>query len=195
VDVKFTRRGWSEDTYFKVEGEVFSAPGKVEYRITGKWNSTVQLIHAKTNEVVYSWIKDPYPENCLFMYGFSRHGIQLNYLTDTLAAIIAPTDSRLRPDQRALENGDFKLAASEKDRLEEKQRAVRKYREAMKIEPKPFYFDEWTNPEDPQQTYYKYNGKYFEVDRAKKDWSRLPDIYSESLPKEVEEFGGKKKKK
>jgi hypothetical protein len=45
--------------------------------------------------------------------------------------------------------------------LEEKQRAVRKYREAMKIEQKPFYFDEWTNPDDPSLTYYKYNGKYF----------------------------------
>ena len=99
------------------------------------------------------------------MYGFTRHALQFNYLTDRLAAKIAPTDSRFRPDQRALENGDFKLASSEKNRLEEKQRAVRKYREAMKIEPKPFYFDEWTNPDDPQQTYYKYNGKYFEVDR------------------------------
>jgi len=41
VDVKFHKRGWSENTYFKVEGEVFSAPGKVEYRISGRWNSTV----------------------------------------------------------------------------------------------------------------------------------------------------------
>ena len=131
----------------------------------------------------------------MYMYGFTNHGIQFNHLTDSLAKRIAPTDSRLRPDQRALENGDFKLAASEKDRLEEKQRAVRKYREAMKIEPKPFYFDEYTNPDDPSQTYYKYNGKYFEVDRKNKDWSRLPDIYSESLPKEIEEFSSKKKKK
>jgi len=30
---------------------------------------------------------------------------------------------------RALENGDFKLAAAEKNRLEERQRAVRKYNE------------------------------------------------------------------
>jgi len=131
----------------------------------------------------------------MYMYGFTNHGIQFNHLTDSLTKRIPPTDSRLRPDQRALENGDFKLAASEKDRLEEKQRAVRKYREAMKIEPKPFYFDEYTNPDDPSQTYYKYNGKYFEVDRKNKDWSRLPDIYSESLPKEIEEFSGKKKKK
>jgi hypothetical protein len=31
--------------------------------------------------------------------------------------VIAPTDTRWRPDQRALENGDMKLAAEEKNRL------------------------------------------------------------------------------
>jgi hypothetical protein len=41
VDVKFHKRGWSENSNFKVEGSVYSAPGKVEYRISGKWNSTV----------------------------------------------------------------------------------------------------------------------------------------------------------
>jgi oxysterol-binding protein 1 len=133
VDIKFHKRGWSEKTHSKIEGEVYSAPGKVEYRITGKWNSTVQLIHAETNEVVYTWNKEPNPDNYEYMYGYTRHTLQFNYLTDSLAAKIAPTDSRLRPDQRALENGDFKFAASEKNRLEEKQRAVRKYREAMKI--------------------------------------------------------------
>lgn len=80
---------------------------------------------------------------------------------------------------RALENGDFKLAAVEKNRLEEKQRAVRRYNEKHKIEPKPLFFDEWTNPEDPELTYYRYNGKYFEDERPGKRWDRLPDIYSD----------------
>jgi len=44
----------------------------------------------------------------------------MNYLPNTLLPFLPPTDTRLRPDQRALENGDFKLAASEKFRLEEK---------------------------------------------------------------------------
>lgn len=43
--------------------------------------------------------------------------------------------------------------------------------------------------------YYRYNGKYFEEDRKKKDWSRLPDIYSDKLPAEIEEFDKKNKKK
>jgi len=27
--------------------------------------------------------------------------------------------------------------------------------------------------------YFLYNGTYFERDRAKQDWSRVPDLYSE----------------
>lgn len=72
--------------------------------------------------------------------------------------------------------------------LEEKQRAVRRYNEHYKITTKPFYFEEWKNPDDPEGVYYRYNGQYFEKDRKEKDWSRLPDIFSDKLPPEVEEF-------
>lgn len=43
---------------------------------------------------------------------------------------IAPTDSRLRPDQRLMENGHWVEANAEKIRLEEKQRTERRAREA-----------------------------------------------------------------
>ncbi len=46
--------------------------------------------------------------------------------------------------------------------LEEKQRAVRRYNEKHGIVPKPAYFDEWENPDDPGVLYYKYNNKYWE---------------------------------
>ena len=78
--------------------------------------------------------------------------------------MIAPTDTRWRPDQRALENGEMQLAASEKNRLEEKQRAVRKYNEKHKIDHKPAYFKEWANPNDNNQIYYVYNNLYWEQD-------------------------------
>jgi hypothetical protein len=44
----------------------------------------------------------------------------MNYLHKKLREEIPHTDTRLRPDQRALENGDFALASKEKIRLEEK---------------------------------------------------------------------------
>ena len=65
-----------------------------------------------------------------------------------MANIIPPTDTRRRPDQRALELGDFKLAAKEKERLEVKQRQVRKYGEKMNIEHKVSYFKEEYIEED-----------------------------------------------
>ena len=39
---------------------------------------------------------------------------------------LPPTDSRLRLDQRYMEEGKYDIAAAEKHRIEEKQRAVRK---------------------------------------------------------------------
>ena len=53
------------------------------------------------------------------MYQYSLFTLQLNYLPDTLRSKLPPTDSRLRPDQRALECGDTELAVKEKHRLEE----------------------------------------------------------------------------
>ena len=58
------------------------------------------------------------------MYNFTSFGLQLNYNPDSLRPTLPPTDSRFRPDQLALENGQTELASSEKARLEEKQRAA-----------------------------------------------------------------------
>lgn len=44
--------------------------------------------------------------------------LQINKISDTLKQKLPPTDSRLRPDIRALENAQVELASSEKARLE-----------------------------------------------------------------------------
>jgi len=36
--------------------------------------------------------------------------INLNYIDEELAAKLPPTDSRRRPDMRAMENGDYETA-------------------------------------------------------------------------------------
>jgi hypothetical protein len=54
------------------------------------------------------------------MYGLTNFMINLNYFPKRLQNVVSPSDTRRRPDQRALENGDMKLAVSEKNRLEEK---------------------------------------------------------------------------
>ena len=149
--LEFHKRGWSESSYFKLDGEIYNTGTKKSspvYRIEGKWSESAVLINEKTKDKEVLWTKHPYPEQWELMYGMSHFMLQLNYFPKQYRKVIAPTDTRWRPDQRALESGDMKLAASEKNRLEEKQRAVRKYNEKHNIEHKPAYFDEWKNPDD-----------------------------------------------
>ena len=103
-----------------MQAEIYSNPGQLEYRIEGRWSESVTLINAKTGKREIIWEKKPYPENWQYMYGMTQYILQLNYLPNHLKDKIAPTDSRMRPDQRALENGDLKLAAEIKNMLEEK---------------------------------------------------------------------------
>ena len=133
-ELQFYKRGWSQDSYFRVDGDIFdsSSVGKKAtpvFKIDGKWTESVSLINPKSGVIEVLWTKLPYHENWEYMYGMSKFMIQLNYFPRQLTSVIAPTDTRWRPDQRALENGEMTLAVDEKARLEEKQRSVRKYLE------------------------------------------------------------------
>lgn len=61
------------------------------------------------------------------MYHFTKFAIELNEIEEG----VAPTDSRLRPDQRLMEEGKWDDANRVKVELEEKQRSVRRKREAL----------------------------------------------------------------
>lgn len=63
-------------------------------------------------------------ENAENMYYFSELALTLNEHEEG----VAPTDSRLRPDQRLMEKGNWDEANTEKQRLEEKQRMSRRRR-------------------------------------------------------------------
>ncbi|XP_031648097.1 oxysterol-binding protein 1-like [Oncorhynchus kisutch] len=59
------------------------------------------------------------------MYFFTNLALTLNEPEEG----VAPTDSRLRPDQRLMEVGQWDEANAEKQRLEEKQHSVHRERE------------------------------------------------------------------
>lgn len=59
------------------------------------------------------------------MYYFTALALTLNETEEG----VSPTDSRRRPDQRLMEDGRWDEANAEKQRLEEKQRSVRRERE------------------------------------------------------------------
>ncbi|CAI0425853.1 unnamed protein product [Linum tenue] len=83
---------------------------------------------------------------------------------------LPPTDSRLRPDQRFLENGEYELANAEKLRLEQLQRQARKVQERG-WQPRWFRRDE--------EGCYHYTGGYWEA-RERKDWDGIPDIFGQT---------------
>ena len=64
------------------------------------------------------------------------------------------------------------------------------------IQHKPKYFEPWSDPPSSgnpavkhtqnDSIQYRYNGLYFEKDRKNRDWSRLPDLFSDKLPDGIE---------
>lgn len=88
---------------------------------------------------------------------------------------LPPTDCRRRMDQRYMEEGRLDLAAAEKHRLEEKQRAMRKQRESMEIHHNPAYFVEYHDEHSGEKSY-KFNNTYWEK-RKKNDWHDSLDLY------------------
>ncbi|CAL4915492.1 unnamed protein product [Urochloa decumbens] len=81
---------------------------------------------------------------------------------------LPPTDSRLRPDQRHLENGEYEKANAEKLRLETRQRMARKMQENGW---KPRWFQR-----DSEDGTFRYVGGYWEA-REQRKWDGCNDIF------------------
>ncbi|TKS75050.1 Oxysterol-binding protein-related protein 1 [Collichthys lucidus] len=117
------------------------------------------------------WRIAPRPANSTQMYSFTSFAMQLNELRKEMEGAIPQTDCRLRPDIRAMENGDIDLASEEKKRLEEKQRAARKNRSKSDEEWKTRWFQQGQNPHTNSQDWL-FSGGYWD-----RKYSQLPDIY------------------
>uniref|UniRef100_A0A8C6UKT6 Oxysterol-binding protein n=1 Tax=Neogobius melanostomus TaxID=47308 RepID=A0A8C6UKT6_9GOBI len=117
------------------------------------------------------WKITPRPENSSKYYAFSTFAMQLNELEKGMEGVIPLTDSRLRPDIRAMENGDIDQASAEKKRLEEKQRIARKNRSKSSEEWKNRWFQQGSNPHNKAQDWLYLKGYW---DR---NYTQLPDIY------------------
>lgn len=100
--------------------------------MVGKWDEAMYYVlgdpttkpkgYDPMTEAVLLWERDR--SETKTRYNLSPFAISLNELTPGLTEILPPTDSRLRPDQRHLENGEYELANAEKLRLEQLQRQV-----------------------------------------------------------------------
>lgn len=98
------------------------------------------------------WEVAPRPSNSSEYYNFTLFAMRLNEFEEGMEVpkSLCPTDSRLRPDIRKLENGDMDGAAAEKTRLEEAQRdrdkKQQKKKKAAEEEFVPRWFKQTQHP-------------------------------------------------
>lgn len=174
--LELKERGWGGSGAHEMTGWIKDKNGTVKYKLEGKWNSHLNAINATTKETTSLWKAAPHGDKFKEQFCFSEFTKQLNNIYKELLPYLPPTDSRLRPDQRALEHGDEDLAADEKHRLEEKQRARRKQMEQANENHIPKWFDTQTD-EQTGEKYFQYKGGYFEARNARNFPNSL-DIFS-----------------
>ena len=115
------KRGWNNKNAFEATGIIKDASGNVLYKIKARWDKFFSVCKPDNEtEETMIWEKNPEIADANQQFYFTNFAMQLNYLNEDLLKKIAPTDSRLRPDQRSLEFGDKEFALEEKKRLEEK---------------------------------------------------------------------------
>uniref|UniRef100_A0A9J7XYV5 Oxysterol-binding protein n=1 Tax=Cyprinus carpio carpio TaxID=630221 RepID=A0A9J7XYV5_CYPCA len=194
---------FSRDVARKVTGVVTDKDGKAHYVLSGTWDEKMECSRVMQSsrggengadgrqKTVYQtlkakelWRKTPLPEGAENMYYFSTLALTLNEPEEG----VAPTDSRRRPDQRLMEQGRWEEANAEKQRLEEKQRTVRREREreanrsANPAEEgvhhdnyKPMWFERQVDPMTREPTHI-YRGGYWEA-KEQGNWDSCPDIF------------------
>uniref|UniRef100_A0A6Q2YIT0 Oxysterol-binding protein n=1 Tax=Esox lucius TaxID=8010 RepID=A0A6Q2YIT0_ESOLU len=118
-------RYWGSDSSKnEVQGQVLNRAGEVVHRFGGLWHEGIFCDTLPIPQCL--WKPSVQPEDHYQYYGFSRYARELNELTPELQKVLPPTDTRFRPDQRILEEGDVAGADRKKEEVEQKQRERRK---------------------------------------------------------------------
>ncbi|KAL0861388.1 hypothetical protein ABMA27_008935 [Loxostege sticticalis] len=112
---------WSS-TRHEVRGCVTG--GGTRLRLQGRWSEALYAGEPPAARCLWRPGAMP-PEHDLY-YGFTRFAMELNEMEPGMRELLPHTDTRLRPDQRALEEGDVEAAEQYKHSLEQAQRERRR---------------------------------------------------------------------
>ncbi|XP_034616544.1 oxysterol-binding protein-related protein 3 isoform X2 [Trachemys scripta elegans] len=154
---------WNPNMH-EIEGSVMDRDGKVVHRLFGKWHESIYCGTPSSPTCI--WRANPMPKDYEQCYGFTQFALELNELDPQTRPFLPPTDTRFRPDQRFLEEGNIEGAEMQKQRIEQLQRERRKVLEENNLEHQPRFFrkstdDSWVG-----------NGTYMDL-RKDPGFSRL----------------------
>ncbi|KAK2757901.1 hypothetical protein FQN54_004307 [Arachnomyces sp. PD_36] len=147
----------------------------------GTWTTSLQLTEHgnQTNKTI--WSAGPLVAQAPKHYGLTTFAAGLNEITQNEKDKLPVTDSRLRPDLRALEDGDLDRAEELKAAVEEGQRKRRKQMEEKNEVWRPRWFTkvEEGGGEEDGEVWKLRGGKdgYWE-ERAKGEWTGTVPIFS-----------------
>ncbi|KAL5698739.1 Oxysterol-binding protein-related protein 2A [Ranunculus cassubicifolius] len=153
--LKFKEQSILDRNPHQVQGFVEDDMREKVATLFGKWDDSIST---PNTELLWKINK---PSVNLTRYNLTSFAISLNELTPGLQEKLPPTDSRLRPDQRHLENGEYEKANAEK---------LRKLQENG-------WKQRWFE-KDAESGAFRYVGGYWEA-REQEKWDTCPQIFSE----------------
>jgi hypothetical protein len=180
MDIEMIAKSWKKKS--SIKGCVKDGLGNKVYDISGCWTESITITDLNENKEVI-WTSPQPIANAPANYNFTELGILLNHFTPDMKGVIAPTDSRLREDQRLFEEGKMDQADKEKTRLEVKQRSSRKAKEERKEEIEcPLFFTKCEIKNmftGKMQLHYELiqGDQGYWARRERKDWGDCPDLF------------------
>lgn len=156
--LNFVKASYWSNKRHEVYGTISTNEGEVIHNLFGKWTEALYCGVAPTAKCV--WRPGAMPQDYEMYYGFTTFAMELNELDPDMVKLLPPTDTRLRPDQRLLEEGNIQVAETIKTQLEQAQRERRKKREEENIEHIPMWFKK--HIEDGREAWV-YTHKYWET--------------------------------
>ncbi|KAJ3261452.1 hypothetical protein HK104_006821 [Borealophlyctis nickersoniae] len=176
----------------EIAGVVKDRNGVTKWELRGRWDDCVTAYpvpsaSSQSLKSIVLWRRHPMPPTAAQNFNLTDFAVSLNQVDDNLRKYLPPTDSRLRPDQAAMERGDWDAANQGKERLELLQRERRKRivaeyeRSRVPSGPPPHYGEEgsgeleigekWWKPRwfvreveaDTGEEHWRFVGKYWDL--------------------------------
>lgn len=136
--ITFIKAKYWNSSVNEVEGTITDNKGKVVHQLFGKWQEAVFCGDPPSATCI--WRASAMPVDHEQYFGFTKFAIELNELDPSLKLLLPPTDTRLRVDQRLLEEGNLEAAEEQKQRIEQLQRVRRRVLEENNKTHQPKFF-------------------------------------------------------
>lgn len=164
-----------------VSGTVFDADNRELFKLSGNLADELYVVEDESADVI--WQRNPMPVDNELYFGFTYFAMMLNELDEETAESLPPTDTRFRPDQRCLEEGNISAAEQLKAAVETIQRSRVEQRIETGEEYVPKWFRQVVNDDDSDsEENWQFTGEYW-VQRQNQGFNNMAfeDLWGDAV--------------